>query len=317
MRDGVAQVNDRKVPFDIRGDNLAAAFNFDPQSRRYVGHVSSDAMRIESPRLKTAVLSAATDLSIAPGQVQITNARFAMEHSTLEASGVVHDFSSPKGEFNVNASFSVAEIGKHSPLPIERAGEGSLRGKLTFSLGEKPDYELSGRIRAHGLGWRSPDLRIKGIGVAADVRITPERIDVPQFTATALGGSFTGRGAIENLHRFQIDGEARNLSVAELNRLEIHQPLPWNGIASGSVHVDGLLEPNSARTLSASANLTVAPGSRARIQSRGSSTHRTTAAHGCCNLANRTWRLAGRGWIFQGLWAKRCRLRFGRVISMT
>jgi translocation and assembly module TamB len=259
FRQGVAGVNDKSTPFDIRGENLEAVLNFDTASRQYAGRIASDALRINSPRFETAVMSVAADLSIRPGRIQVSNARVRMERSILRASGVVHNLASPRGEFNINADFSVAEIGHYAPLPIARTGEGKLTGKLTFALGEKLEYELNGRLTARDLGWRSRDLRVSGISMAADMRVMPDRIVVPRFRAAALGGAFSGRGEIERLERFVVDGRVQNISIDEVNRLNIGEPLRWNGFASGAVRVEGLLERDSTRTLAASAQLTISP----------------------------------------------------------
>jgi translocation and assembly module TamB len=270
LRNGTGQVNDRQFPFDMRGDRLAAVFDFERVRRRYAGRVSSRQLWISSPAIApAAAMEVDADLAIEADRVQVARARFATEQSWAELAGTVRDLAAPQGEFDARASLSIAEAGRYVVLPVDRQGQAMFRGKVMFSLGGMPlpdgegsvhrSYQIDGRVDARDVAWRSRDVRVAGIAITARVRVTPDQLDAPEFTARALGGVLQGRARLESWERFRIDAAARDLSLQQLNRLQNVKQLPWSGIASGPVELAGVLNHGQAEVLSARAKLQIAP----------------------------------------------------------
>lgn len=270
LRNGTGEVNERRFPFGIRGDRLAAVFDFERGRRRYAGRFSSRQLWISSPAIApAAAMDVDADLAIEADRIQVTWARFRAGQSWAELAGTVHDFAAPQGEFDARAALSLGEAGRYIALPIDRQGQAAFRGKIAFSFGgmprpdgrdsARPSYDIEGRVEARDVAWRSRDVRVAGITIGAQVHLTPDALDAPEFTARALGGVLQGSARLQHWERFRIDATARDLSLEQLNRLQSVKQLPWSGIASGPVELEGVLNHGQAEVLSARAKFQIEP----------------------------------------------------------
>jgi len=268
---GTGEVNERRFPFDIRGDHLAAAFDFEQARRRYAGRVSARHISISSPVITPAAgMDVDADLAIERDRIQIARARLGAGQSWMELAGTIRNLAAPQGELNAKAALSLAETGRYLALPVDRQGHAEFQGRIAFSIGGARRlgaldgahirYDVEGRVEAQDVAWRSRDVRVAGIAIGARVRLTPDALEAPEFTARAFGGVLQGRARLEQWVRFHISAAARNLSLEQLSRLQRVKLLPWSGVASGAVDLEGVLHQGQAEVLSARTKLRIEPG---------------------------------------------------------
>lgn len=262
IRQGVFEFRQDRVPFDIRGDNLAVSLDYDPQVPAYRGHVASRQLHIQAPKLLPLIADFDTNIALDKDQLQFSKVRLAWKESHVEASGTLRDWSAPHLEADVRSSVSLSELGDVLHFPIEHRGEAAFIGKVTATMAPRFTYSVRGHLTAHGLAARIRDVIVSPIGLQAEVHVTPAGVTASRFAATLLGGSATGVASIPEFKRFKIEAATAGLELAQLTQFTTRKPIPWSGVVSGPVNLSGAIGPDVLSTLMLSSSMTIsaAPG---------------------------------------------------------
>jgi translocation and assembly module TamB len=260
-RGGTFQFKDEKMPFDLRAENLRASLDFDRSGPLYKGHVSSKQVRVNSSAAGPLAMDLDTDVRLLKGRIEIADAHLRTEKSSVDASGALTDIMEPRGEFNVRASVSLAELGKPLRLPIEHRGEAKFDGKILFAVAPKLDYQIKGRMDGRDLAVRNAGVLIAGIGVRSAVELTPKGLRATDLKGTAIGGSFSGSAELRNFRDLVVSGEAGGLSLAQLGSIAApaRGDLGYSGMVSGPVQVTGVVAGAGLRDLQAHVEAHIAP----------------------------------------------------------
>jgi translocation and assembly module TamB len=259
LRDGIAEIQNQRTRFDVRGNRLEARFDYDAAAPSYRGHVSSRQLRIATDKIQPVALDFDSDVAISGNAIQVTGARMGFGGSSVDANGMLRILPAVEAEFRVRSHLLPRDLAGIVRLPVEKAGEANFDGSISLSYAPEFHWTLAGRLTGRGLAYRGRRVHLDGIGLEADVKAAPGEIDLSRFTASALGGSFTGSAALAAGKRFVIDGDARGFALADAPRLGVSQPLPWSGVAGGKIHAEGMLAGGVPRGLVARADLTIAP----------------------------------------------------------
>src|SRR5262249_36296075 len=86
------------------------------------------------------------------------------------------------------------------------------------------------------------------------------RIELTGLRLNALGGSFSGAAGIEDMRRYHVKGNLRDFDIARVASAFIANPPAYDGIVSGPLQAQG--DTKNASSLTAKANLAIAPGRR-------------------------------------------------------
>ncbi|MGH7246832.1 MAG: AsmA family protein, partial [Pseudomonadota bacterium] len=238
LSNGVIEYDSRKIPLEVRGENLDAKFFYDAAGPRYRGEISSRKLQISSRGALPLEFEFNASLAVEKARVEVARARFRLPNSSVELSGVVTNSVAPRGDFDVKAALSLAELGHPLKLPIAAQGTVGFDGKASVSFTSQ-DYGLIGKVTGRGLGYRNGSIRIDGISVGANLQCAPDRIALSALQASALGATFTGHADLEKLTRFHVEGDLKDAPVRELAQLVLHRPFPWTGSASGPMKLSG------------------------------------------------------------------------------
>jgi translocation and assembly module TamB len=198
--------------------------------RRAAGINQLDTKR--GPRVLTADITA----SMADQRIDIANARVKAGASGIEASGVLRD-PRRRGNLQFDADLALGELAALMKSSVQPAGTVRIGGNAALT----PDggYAVTANVLGRGLEVRSGQTRIPGIDLNAAVSADPKRVALGGLRLSALGGSVTGSGAIENMQQLQFDGRLDGFDIGRVMAVFSPGKLGYTGVVSGSVHATG------------------------------------------------------------------------------
>jgi translocation and assembly module TamB len=184
--------------------------------------------------------------------IQVNGFRATVGKSKVEASGT-------NSALELKATLSLGELGRLARLSFQPNGEVVLNS--TVKLDQAYNYEADGNIQARNISVVQDKQVLRDIRLNSSLHVDPHHIDLRGVRLFALGGEFTGNAAIEDLARYRVDGNLRNLDVHQiLQEVAAKQRLPYNGILSGTITASGDAKAPGLKGIVAATRLTIAPG---------------------------------------------------------
>ena len=108
------------------------------------------------------------------------------------------------------------------------------------------DYLVTANVDARNVGLHQGTTQLTGIALDSAVTADPHRIELAGVRLAALGGSFTGSAAIQEMQQFHVAGNLHNFDIDQLTRTFMAKPLGYDGVVSGPVTADGDLKNTNA-----------------------------------------------------------------------
>lgn len=256
VRDGSVQLNERRIPLELRAGRLRADWFYHAAGPRYEGNVTCGDLVLTRPAVLARGMDAALQVSLFGDRVEIASARLAAGGAEMRIRGRLRDWSAPRAEFRFEGEVELAQLHPALLGPLERRGRLALRsGALRFSAGSGLDLEA--RAAASGVALRAAGMRIGDVRAAGDVRLRGDRLEISALNVAALGGSCAGRLELTARRELRVVGEVRGLSLAELARLRGAAAPPLSGRISGPLQVAAQLRNGSLADTRATARLSV------------------------------------------------------------
>ena len=194
-------------------------------------------------------------------RLELTRLHLALAKSTAEVSGRVEDFSEPRAVFNVKAKLAMEDIVQPAKLPVPPRGSAQVEGSFSYAAGK---YSATARLTASDLGLRQGAVAVNGIGLSSTIDAVPGSITLKDLNVRALGSTFSGGAAIHDLERFSAQGAVQSLAIQTLARVAQIQNMPWNGLISGPLEIQGRLVSGGVHDLTAGGNITIQPSADGR-----------------------------------------------------
>ena len=141
-------MREERIPFDIRGDNLIADFDYDSARPLYRGHLSSRRLHFEGKDIRPVAFDFDTDLVLDKDQLQDRKGIRRRGAEPLDASGSLRDWKSPYLEASFDSNVLIADLASVISLPVERTGTVAVHGKAVISAS---DFSADGQMNARGL----------------------------------------------------------------------------------------------------------------------------------------------------------------------
>lgn len=257
VQDGSFDGNSSKNPWSASGRNLRAQFLYDRRAGGYHGDLSIQPLHVQISNDLPVDLGVTAALSVEKNRVTISSARIDTPHSNADFSGVIRNFSSPEWQFEYNAHLSMDELTRMLRVGTRAEGTILIGGHASFR--DFGHYLLSGALHSASLSFHQGVLHLRDLRADSAFRADPEKIDLSGLRLSALGGNFNGRARIEKLDRFRLEGEANNLDIRRVAELAGSRRLPWDGLLSGPVELNGLLSDLNRGKFDARAQLVLSP----------------------------------------------------------
>ncbi len=132
----------------------------------------------------------------------------------------------------------------------------------TAKLDSSNNYHVTGNVEARDLAFSQGAQRIRNVNLFTAVNFDSQRLDLKGLRLSALGGRFDGDVSLEEFARYNLNGNLRNLDVRTAAVALGQRPLPYDGVVSGPVQARGDLKAAKSKLSTASAKLSIAPGTR-------------------------------------------------------
>jgi translocation and assembly module TamB len=234
ITDGIVEYDDRKIPLDIRGENLRTTLTFDSSGPRYRAEVRS-AFRVMPVNLPPIIATVEAAATLERARIRFDLLRISTKDSRAELAGWLDDVRAPHGTLSMKASVSMAEAVGLFQLPLTRTGNAAFDGRVTISLARGFDYSFNGRAAARGFGFSYGRVNVENADARAEVRITPDQVSAAGISATALGAAFTGKADLAHWRDLRVEGAFDSIDVHRAAKLATDRAIPWNGQLSGTI----------------------------------------------------------------------------------
>jgi translocation and assembly module TamB len=204
-----------------------------------------------APKYVTADVDAYVD----DQHIRVASGRVIYGQSTIDASGTLKDPQRPAA-LQFHANLALGEIGRL--LKLSAQPEGTLHAGGNATLRRNNGYLVTANLDARNVSVRQGAARLSGIDLTSAVTADPHRIEASGLRLSALGGSLTGSGSIQDMAAFRFSGDLHNFDIARVTAALHTSKLAYDGVVSGPVQAEGNLKNSS--DLVARASLAIAPG---------------------------------------------------------
>jgi translocation and assembly module TamB len=277
LNDGVAILNEQKIPFNLSVNHLAAQVNYVPVRDHYVGTVHAE--DVVTQRGADTPVHSVVDASVDMGRNNASLVSLVLQSgpegksqkTVLRASGTLDDFAHPRWQFTLKGAIDALEVRALTGLPGLTAGTAQLEAN---GHGAGTQFALDGTARVSGGAYRVGTVYASGVTADAVAHVTQDLIAVTGIHARlATGGVVTGEMRIVNwqppipgqtvaksalqqgtirtkLAGFTLDSLLDTVAPQRFRRLG------FDTSAAGTANVDWTGSPEN---LTGSVNVTVAP----------------------------------------------------------
>jgi translocation and assembly module TamB len=257
FRDGTFQVNSSRMPWNAAGENLRMQFAYNRRAPSYQGDISIQPLHFSVSKDLPIDMSLKVSVAIEKNKLIISRARLETPRSNAELSGAIDDFSSPEYRLQYTARVSLDELLR--TLRFRTRPEGILQVKGNASFRDFGNYLLTGSLAGDSLAFGQGEVQVRGVRAESAFRVDPRKIDLTGIRLLVLDGKFSGRARIEKLDHIHLEGDADNFAIERIAETFGLGRLPWDGLLSGPVEMDGLLSELSQGRLSTHAQLVISP----------------------------------------------------------
>lgn len=251
---GVARYVSKAIPLELSGDDLELRAFYELDGPRYRGDLAVKQLRIVAPERVPVVFDADARWALERQRLEVAKGRLRLPKSSAEFSGTVENFTAPSALFDVKAQLAIEEVVRPAKLPILPNGQAQLNGTVSYGSGR---FSAAGKATASGLSVRQGRVAINGISVSTDFEAEPRRIGFKDVQVNALAGRFDGAATISDYEKFDVRGTVRNLPIQDLARAVRVEHVPWDGLISGPVEVQGTLRGPGAPAVTASGRVAI------------------------------------------------------------
>ena len=256
IKDGFAHYGDLKIPIDLEARNLAAVFDYDFRGPRYHGTINMQRLNVKQGNRTPVSLALESKVTLAQNRVTVEQARMAMPHSYIEASGDIVNLRSPQVNLDMKALGDLAELGKPLNLPQPHTGSITFAGKASYSAAE--GYVLSGKVAGRNLAIQQNGVSVHDIGITAAITLDERNLQLRGMTVSALDGRVVGQADIHDFKTYRVNGVMEGVSLQRASQIAAINNMPYQARLSGPFEVIGSLDSRS-RDAKVAGTINVAP----------------------------------------------------------
>ena len=226
LTNGLIRFNSQQQPLDVRGNNLRAQFWYKILERGYRGLISMQPLYVVSGRNTPVNFTVSLPVAIQGDRIEIDNARISTAASEIVINGSVANLRNPKTTAHISGHVAMADLNNLADLPP------------SFNARRLPStFELT-----------------------ANASLVGNAIQVTGLRLSAFGGEIEGNASLENMARYNVKGNLRQLDLAAMAWALGEKDLPYSASASGPIEVEGDLQASGTKSVTANARLVIAPG---------------------------------------------------------
>ena len=288
MSNGWAEFNFRRVPLDIRTENLNARFAYNSLTRRYTGELSSRALHLQAaPIVPDASFDVQSRMEIDSSSIHVQALSLVRGNSRIDLTGKIDGFPSPVAILDVKADVRPEDLNRPFHVPLADSGAVAFVGKAALHLAPEFDVELTGNATGRGLAYHSADVNVANATVSSSVRLNLKGVSAPNFVLHVLDGSIRGHLELTEWKKLSIAGEVQGIPIQAIASLAKPRVSEINGRATGPVSLEATIVREAFENVVANAKVKIEPGNTG-IPVRGFADVKYRQADGMIQLGNST-----------------------------
>ena len=186
VRDGMALLNQRAIPFQLAANNLGVVITYAPASDHYLGEATcSD---ITAQQGTAAVIHSKLDLSAEAGRdtVDLKALNFTTGKTTLHAFGALAHFANPLWKGTAAGTVDLAEVTALGA--VDGFKRGSVELNLTGQGSESSPFVVDGTANIINAAYAIEYFWIDGLNATTRLHITPDEISLADLVGRPRQG---------------------------------------------------------------------------------------------------------------------------------
>ena len=207
--------NDQRTSLDLHAQNVAFLLRQEG-AQKYAGSLSTSDLRITSHDHPFPVIALATQFELSSSNLKVTS--ITWQCAGLQGSAALNlaNWTKPEGTLLLQARGDLAELARIYAQPEVRGGSMEVKTAVTFRKG---NWRAQGQFHTKQLSIQTSPSKLTVLNLASDFRADSQRVEFPNFTASALGGVAEGRAEItfrEPATKYSVRARLRGLPLATL-----------------------------------------------------------------------------------------------------
>ena len=219
----------RRIPWRASGEDLTAGMTYDAAGARYTGEIALGKLHVLSRDLGVTA-----SLFFEKNRIAVPHASVKSEGSNVELSDVVVDgFQSPvtTGKFRADVSLPVVA----GLIGSKYFVKGAANGEGRFRFANLSDYSVTGSLHGSAIDFD----KLRNLRVDSQFETTPAKTILSAVRLLVMGGEATGQAETSDFVSFRASGKLSHFDLREAAKLATRQPLPCDGLVSGSFDAHG------------------------------------------------------------------------------
>ena len=193
LNGGSAIYNDRRVPLDVRGQNLAFRMQYDHPAGgddTYVGNLSWRQVQIAAKRDETFRVNFSTKFTLHRDSFDLDQLVCQFPHSELDLRAELASFTAPDWTLHYRGHLSLLDLRTIFRQPGTPDGIADFSGDAHYAAGE---WTASGYYNGHDVRMRDTWFHEGGMSSSGNYAIAKNNLTVANLRAAAFGGNVEGR----------------------------------------------------------------------------------------------------------------------------
>lgn len=186
VRNGIALINHRTIPFDFSARDLNLAATYVPSTKHYLGHFEAADIVLKRGAHPSVHSRLTLELELAPNSVTVRAFHFISGKSVLDGSGSMTNFADPGWDFSARGDVDLRELA--ALTGVEGLRGGIVRLNLEAKDAKTAQFLVSGKAEILNAAYRIPDFNVEGVSAFTRVQVTPRVIALDGITARLHGG---------------------------------------------------------------------------------------------------------------------------------
>jgi translocation and assembly module TamB len=214
---GSLQYNDRRVPLDVRGQNLVFRMQYDrPASGAdsYVGDLVWQQVEVAAKRDATFRMNVSTKFTLHRDSFELDQLICQLPHSELNLRAELPSFASPDWNLHYRGRLALADVRTILRQPSTPDGIADFSGDARYAAGQ---WTATGYYNGHDIRLKDVWFHEGGMASSGNYTIAQKKLTVPNLHAEAFGSTVDGRLQMNfNNFAFETQTHLHHASLAQV-----------------------------------------------------------------------------------------------------
>ncbi|MGH9557767.1 MAG: hypothetical protein ACRD30_00910, partial [Bryobacteraceae bacterium] len=162
IADGEVEYDNRRIPLNVRGENLRATAAYQARPAQYRVDLASRRVHLTGNGFAPVEVDTSAALTLERSRIEVSRLVLASRQSRVELSGSIENLKSPRGNFSARASIAVRDAVDLFHAPLARVGSANFNGKISAAFLPAFNYSIDGHATAQGIGFSQARLKVEG-----------------------------------------------------------------------------------------------------------------------------------------------------------